>query len=38
MSAFEGAFILSTSLNEADITVRQLRQYRTTIESLFLSD
>jgi TetR/AcrR family transcriptional repressor of nem operon len=38
MSAFEGAFILSKSLNEADITVRQLRLYKTTIEALFLPD
>ena len=36
MSAFEGAFILSKSLNEADITVKQLRLYKTTIEALFL--
>jgi TetR/AcrR family transcriptional repressor of nem operon len=38
MSAFEGAFILSKSLNEADITVRQLRLYKTTVEALFLPD
>ncbi|MGD2137804.1 MAG: TetR/AcrR family transcriptional regulator [Gammaproteobacteria bacterium] len=38
MSAFEGAFILSKSLNEADITVKQLRLYKTTIEALFLPD
>ena len=38
MSAFEGAFILSKSLNEADITARQLRLYKTTIEALFLPD
>jgi TetR/AcrR family transcriptional repressor of nem operon len=36
MSAFEGAFILSKSLNEADITVKQLRLYKTMIEALFL--
>jgi TetR/AcrR family transcriptional repressor of nem operon len=36
MSAFEGAFILSKSLNEADITVKQLRLYKTAIEALFL--
>jgi TetR/AcrR family transcriptional repressor of nem operon len=36
MSTFEGAFILSKSLDEADITVKQLRLYRTTIEALFL--
>ena len=38
MSTFEGAFILSKSLNEADITARQLRLYKTTIEALFLPD
>jgi TetR/AcrR family transcriptional repressor of nem operon len=38
MSAFEGAFILSKSLNEADITVKQLRLYKTTLEALFLPD
>ena len=38
MSAFEGAFILSKSLNEADITAKQLRLYKTTIEALFLPD
>jgi len=38
MSTFEGAFILSKSLNEADITVKQLRLYRTTLEALFLPD
>jgi TetR/AcrR family transcriptional repressor of nem operon len=38
MSAFEGAFILSKSLNEANITVKQLRLYKTTIEALFLPD
>jgi TetR/AcrR family transcriptional regulator, transcriptional repressor for nem operon len=38
MSAFEGAFILSKSLDEADITVRQLRLYKTTLEALFLPD
>jgi TetR/AcrR family transcriptional repressor of nem operon len=35
MSVFEGAFILSKSLGEADITVRQLRLYKTCIEALF---
>jgi len=35
MSVFEGAFILSKSLNEADITVQQLRHYKTYIELLF---
>jgi len=38
MSAFEGAFILSKSLNEADITAKQLRLYKTTIGALFLPD
>jgi hypothetical protein len=38
MTAFEGAFILSKSLNQADITVRQLRLYSTTIEALFLPE
>ena len=36
MSVFEGAFILSKSLDEADITVKQIRLYKTTIEALFL--
>jgi TetR/AcrR family transcriptional repressor of nem operon len=36
MAVFEGAFILSKSLNEADITVKQLRLYKTTLEALFL--
>lgn len=35
MSVFEGAFILSKSMNEADITVKQLRHYKTYIELLF---
>ena len=35
MSVFEGAFILSKSMNEADITVQQLRHYKTYIELLF---
>jgi TetR/AcrR family transcriptional repressor of nem operon len=35
MSVFEGAFILSKSLNEADITRQQLRHYRNYIELLF---
>jgi len=38
MAVFEGAFILSKSLNEADITARQLRLYRTTLEALFLPE
>jgi TetR/AcrR family transcriptional repressor of nem operon len=36
MAVFEGAFILSKSLNEADITAKQLRLYKTTLEALFL--
>jgi TetR/AcrR family transcriptional repressor of nem operon len=35
MSLFEGAFILSKSLNEPDITVQQLRHYKTYVELLF---
>jgi TetR/AcrR family transcriptional repressor of nem operon len=35
MSVFEGAFILSKSLNEADITIKQLRHYKAYIELLF---
>jgi TetR/AcrR family transcriptional repressor of nem operon len=35
MSTFEGAFILSKSLNEPEITVQQLRLYKTFIEVLF---
>ena len=35
MSVFEGAFILSKSLREADITVQQLRHYKNYIELLF---
>jgi len=35
MSVFEGAFILSKSLGEAQITVQQLRHYKTYIELLF---
>lgn len=38
MSAFEREFVLLKSLNEADITVRQLRLYRTTLEALFLPE
>ena len=38
MSVFEGAFILSKSLNEADITVKQLRHYKTYIELIFRQD
>ena len=32
---FEGAFVLSKSLHEPDITVQQLRLYRTFLETLF---
>ena len=35
MSVFEGAFVLSKSLGEADVTVKQLRHYKTYIELLF---
>jgi len=35
MSLFEGAFVLSKSLGEADITVKQLRHYKAYIELLF---
>jgi TetR/AcrR family transcriptional repressor of nem operon len=35
MSVFEGAFILSKSMQEADVTVQQLRHYKTYIELLF---
>jgi TetR/AcrR family transcriptional repressor of nem operon len=35
MVVFEGAFILSKSLQEADITVQQLRHYKNYIELLF---
>jgi TetR/AcrR family transcriptional repressor of nem operon len=38
MSVFEGAFILSKSLGEAQITVQQLRHYKTYIELLFARD
>jgi TetR/AcrR family transcriptional repressor of nem operon len=38
MSTFEGAFILSKSLGEAEITVQQLRHYKTYIELLFRQD
>jgi TetR/AcrR family transcriptional repressor of nem operon len=37
MSLFEGAFILSKSLGEAQITVQQLRHYKTYIVLLFPS-
>lgn len=35
MSTFEGAFVLSKSLHEPDITAQQLRLYKTLVESLF---
>lgn len=35
MVCFEGAFILSKSLGEADITAKQLRLYKTCLEALF---
>ena len=35
MSTFEGAFVLSKSLNEPKITAQQLRLYKTFIEVLF---
>jgi len=38
MSTFEGAFILSKSLNEPDITVAQLRHYRNYVDLLFRPD
>jgi len=38
MALFEGAFILSKSLNEAQITAQQLRHYKTYVELLFLQD
>lgn len=34
-STFEGAFVLSKSLQEPDITAQQLRLYKTFIETLF---
>jgi len=38
MSVFEGAFVLSKSLGEADMTIKQLRHYKTYIELLFGKD
>ena len=35
MSVFEGAFVLSKSLQEPDITIQQLRHYKTYLELLF---
>jgi TetR/AcrR family transcriptional repressor of nem operon len=38
MSTFEGAFILSKSLNEPEITAQQLRLYKSFVEALFCPD
>jgi TetR/AcrR family transcriptional repressor of nem operon len=38
MSVFEGAFVLSKSLGEADITIKQLRHYKAYVELLFSQD
>jgi TetR/AcrR family transcriptional repressor of nem operon len=38
MSTFEGAFILSKTLNEPAVTAQQLHLYKTFIEVLFRSD
>ena len=35
MSLFEGAFVLSKSLQEADVTFQQLQHYKTYIRLLF---
>ena len=35
MSTFEGAFVLSKSLGEADITAEQLRLFKILVEALF---
>ncbi len=35
MSTFEGAFVMSKSLNEPAITAQQLRLYKTFVETLF---
>ena len=35
MSVFEGAFVLSKSLLEPDITIQQLRHYKTYLQLLF---
>jgi len=35
MSVFEGAFVLSKSLGEADVTIKQLRHYKAYVELLF---
>ena len=38
MSAFEGAFVLSKSLGEANVIIKQLRHYKAYIELLFGQD
>ena len=38
MAVFEGAFVLSKSLGEADVTIKQLRHYKAYIELLFGRD
>ena len=38
MSTFEGAFILSKSLDEPEITAQQLRLYKSFVEALFRPD
>ena len=38
MSVFEGAFVLSKSLGEADLVIKQLRHYKAYIELLFSQD
>lgn len=35
MSLFEGAFVLSKSLQEPDITIQQLRHYKTYLQLIF---
>ena len=38
MSTFEGAFVLSKTLNEPDVTAEQLRLYKTFISVLFAGE
>jgi TetR/AcrR family transcriptional repressor of nem operon len=38
LSTFEGAFVLSKSLNEPEVTADQLRLYKTFLEALFKPD
>ena len=38
MSVFEGAFVLSKSLHESDITFQQLRHYKNYIQLIFQDD